>query len=42
MKWKEPFAQAIYWRWIHTTNVEVGCATLFNERVIKPKIGWWR
>jgi len=42
MKWKEPFAQAIYWRWIHTTNVEVGCAPLFNERVIKPKIGWWR
>jgi glycosyltransferase involved in cell wall biosynthesis len=42
VRWKERLGQAIYWRWIHTPNVEVGSVPLFNERVIKPKIGWWR
>jgi glycosyltransferase involved in cell wall biosynthesis len=40
--WKERLGRAIYWRWMHSPNVEVACEALFVERVIKPKIGWWR
>jgi glycosyltransferase involved in cell wall biosynthesis len=41
-RWKEKFGSAIYWRWMHSPNVRVGCEELFLERVIKPKLGWWR
>jgi len=40
-KWKERLGCAIYWRWMHNPNVQVGCTALFLERVIKPKLGWW-
>lgn len=41
-RWMTKLGCAIYWRWMHTPNVRVGCADLFLERVIKPKLGWWR
>ncbi len=41
-RWKEKLGCAIYWRWMHNTNVKVGCEDLFLERVIKPRLGWWR
>lgn len=41
-KWKGKMGCAIYWRWMHNPNVQVGCKDLFLERVIKPKLGWWR
>ncbi len=41
-RWKEKLGCAIYWRWMHSPNLHVGCADLFLERVIKPKLGWWR
>jgi hypothetical protein len=31
----------IYARWIHNVNVQVACADLFMERVIKPTLRWW-
>lgn len=41
-KWKERLGCAIYWRWMHSPNVKVGSETLFLDRVIKPRLGWWR
>lgn len=41
-RWKEKIGCAIYWRWMHSPNVRVGCEDLFLQRVIKPKLGWWR
>ncbi len=41
-RWKAKLGCAIYWRWMHSPNVQVGCADLFLERVIKPRLGWWR
>jgi glycosyltransferase involved in cell wall biosynthesis len=41
-RWQLRLGQAIYWKWIHSPNVEVGSTELFTERVIKPKLGWWR
>lgn len=41
-KWKERLGCAIYWRWMHNPNVKVRYEDLFLERVIKPKLGWWR
>ncbi len=41
-RWREEVGCAIYWRWMHNPNVKVGCADLFLERAIKPKLGWWR
>ncbi len=38
---KEKLGCAIYWRWMHTPNIKVGCEEFFLERVIKPKLGWW-
>jgi len=40
-KWKEDIGRAIYWRWMHSSNVKVGCMDLFLERVIKAKLRWW-
>jgi len=40
--WKMKLGCAIYWRWMHSPNVRVGCSVLFLERVIKPRLGWWR
>lgn len=40
-KWKEKLGCAIYWRWMHPTNVDVCCDDLFLERIIKPRLGWW-
>ena len=40
-RWKSRLGSAIYWRWMHSANVEAGCAELFMERVIKPRLGWW-
>lgn len=39
---KEKLASAIYIRWMQGPNLEIGCKDLFLERVIKPKLGWWR
>ena len=39
---KERLASAIYSRWMQGPNVEIGCEGLFLERVIKPRVGWWR
>jgi hypothetical protein len=39
---KEKFASAIYGRWMQGPNLEIGCEDLFLERVIKPRLGWWR
>lgn len=41
-RWKEKLGREIYWRWMHSPNVKVGCEDLFLERVIKPRLGWWR
>lgn len=41
-KWKKKLGCAIYWRWMHPANVQVGCSVLYLERVIKPRLGWWR
>ena len=35
-------ACAIYTRFMKGPNLEIGCHDLFLERVIKPRIGWWR
>ena len=40
--WKETLARAIYQRWMRGPNLQVGCEDLLLERVIKPKLGWWR
>lgn len=42
MRWKEKVGCAIYWRWMHSPNIEVRNANLYLERVIKPRLGWWR
>ena len=39
---KEKLAIAIYSRWLQGPNLEIGCEDLFLERIIKPKVGWWR
>lgn len=41
-RWKEKLASAIYWRWMHSSNVQVGCEDLFLKRVVKPRLGWWK
>lgn len=41
-RWKEVLGSRIYWRWMHNPNVKVGCSDLYLERVIKPRLGWWR
>lgn len=41
-RWKENLGSKIYWRWVHNPNIQVGCEDLFLDRVIKPKLGWWR
>ena len=41
-RWKERLGCVIYWRWMHNPNIKVGCEDLFLERVIKPRLGWWR
>lgn len=37
---KKKIGCAIYWRWIHNSNIKVRCEDLFFERVIKPMLGW--
>ncbi len=39
---KEKLAKAIYSRWMQGPNVEIDCENLFMERIIKPRVGWWR
>ncbi|MDA9306912.1 glycosyltransferase family 2 protein [Gammaproteobacteria bacterium] len=39
---KERLASAIYSRWMQGPNLEIDCEDLFLERIIKPRIGWWR
>jgi glycosyltransferase involved in cell wall biosynthesis len=39
---KERLGPALYWRWMHNPNIKVLDAPYFVERVIKPKLGWWR
>jgi len=41
-RWKETLGCEIYWRWMHGPNLKVGCDELYLERVIKPRLGWWR
>ena len=40
--WKEKLACVIYERWMRGPNLLIGCDDLLLERVIKPKLGWWR
>jgi len=39
---REKLASAIYGRWMKGPNLVIGCEGLFLERVIKPRVGWWR
>lgn len=39
---KEKLASAIYDRWMQSPNLKIDCKELFLERVIKPRVGWWR
>ena len=39
---KERLASAIYRRWMQGPNLKIGCEELFLEKVIKPRVGWWR
>ena len=39
---KEKLAWAIYRRWMLGPNLEIRCEDLFMERIIKPKLGWWK
>jgi glycosyltransferase involved in cell wall biosynthesis len=39
---KDQLAGVIYRRWLYSPNVQVGNANLFLERVIKPRLGWWK
>ena len=39
---KEKLGCAIYHRWMQGPNVQIDCEDLFLERVIKPRLGWWR
>ena len=41
-RWKEMLGSKIYWRWMHNINMKVSCEDLYLERVIKPRLGWWR
>ena len=41
-RWKVKFASAIYRRWLHNPNIKVVSEQLFLERIIKPRIGWWK
>jgi len=41
-RWKERLGCAIYWRWMHSPNMSVGVEEIFLERIIKPRLGWWR
>ena len=41
-KWKSKLGHFVYWRWMHSPNVEIVRADLFFERVCKPRLGWWR
>jgi len=40
-RWKKQLGCAIYRQWMHSPNIQVGCADLFFERVIKPRLRWW-
>lgn len=40
-KYKEKLGAKIYWRWICCSNIQpVG--NFYFERIIKPRLGWWR
>jgi glycosyltransferase involved in cell wall biosynthesis len=39
---KKRLASAIYRRWMQGPNLKIGCEELFLEKVIKPRVGWWR
>ena len=39
---KDRLASAIYSRWMQGPNLEIDCKDLFFERIIKPRVGWWR
>lgn len=41
-KWRVVLASEIYRRWLKGPNLEVYYSELFLERIIKPKVGWWR
>ena len=41
-KWKEKLGLTIYWKWMNSCNLKAECEDLFLERVIKPRLGWWR
>ena len=41
-RWMQKLGCEIYWRWMHSPNVVVKREDFFLERVIKPKVGWWR
>jgi len=39
---KDRLATWIYSRWMQGPNLEIDCEDLFLERIIKPRVGWWR
>lgn len=40
-RYKVKIGSAIYWRWMHSVNVDICNEELYLERVIKPRLGWW-
>lgn len=40
-KHKEKLGCAIYWRWMHSQDIQVVTPDFFLERVIKPRLNWW-
>jgi glycosyltransferase involved in cell wall biosynthesis len=41
-RWLNIVGTKIYWSWMHNTNVKVCCENLYFERVIMPRLGWWK
>lgn len=41
-RWKNVVGRAIYRHWMHNPNVIIACVPLYDERVIKPRLGWWK
>lgn len=41
-RWRRKLGSQVYYRWLHSPNMRVGCQELFLKRVIGPRLGWWR
>ena len=40
--YKEELGKMLYWKLLHTPNVEADMTPLYVNRIIKPMLGWWR